>query len=44
MTDIPLADLTLGVAEIDADHAESVALWRAAKAAEGPAFAEALAA
>ncbi len=44
MTDIPLHDLLLGVAEIDADHTTSVDLWKAARAAEGAAFAPALAA
>ena len=44
MTDIPLDDLLLGVAEIDADHAESVALWRAARDAAPAEFAARLAA
>lgn len=42
MTDIPLTDLLLGVPEIDADHAEAVAVWRKLKGAEGPAFVVAL--
>lgn len=44
MTDTALEDLVLGIAEIDADHAASIALWKAAKAAEGADFAPALAA
>lgn len=36
MTVQPLEDLVLGVAVIDADHAESIALWRATRDA-GPA-------
>jgi len=44
MTDQALEDLVLGIAEIDADHAASIALWKAAKAAEGAALEPALAA
>jgi hypothetical protein len=42
MADIDLSQLTLGVADIDADHDASVALWRTAKAAGGADFAPAL--
>lgn len=31
MTETPLEDLLLGVAEIDADHAESIARWKIAR-------------
>lgn len=39
MTETPLEDLVLGIAEIDADHAESIALWKAARDAAPSVFA-----
>lgn len=42
MTETPLEDLVLGIAEIDADHAESIALWKLARDAAPSAFAERL--
>jgi hemerythrin len=42
MTDVALDDLVLGIAEIDTDHAESIALWRAARDADPAAFASRL--
>ena len=44
MADIDLAALTLSLPEIDDDHADSVALWRAAAAAGPGEFTDRLAA
>lgn len=44
MTDRPLEDLVLGLAEIDTDHAASIALWKTARDAGPAAFPAALAA
>lgn len=44
MTETPLEDLVLGVAEIDADHAESISLWKAARDAGPDEFPARLAA
>lgn len=38
MTETPLEDLVLGVAEIDADHAASIALWKVARDAAPAEF------
>lgn len=44
MSETPLEDLRLGIAEIDDDHAETIALWKAARDAGPATFPAALAA